>query len=104
MKEKFMRYLFILSLLFLLSCESSTETEQKDDSYALFDSSDITCPNCGHTEIEILPTDQCLIKYDCKHCEETLTPQGDDCCVFCSYGNHECPSIQKKKNRNKDRR
>lgn len=95
-----MRYLFILSLLILVGCESNPETEQKEDSYALYDTSDITCPNCGFTETEVLPTDQCLLIYECKYCNKTLKPQGDDCCVFCSYGNHECPSIQKEKNKN----
>lgn len=56
--------------------------------------SEITCPYCGHQEIETLPTDYCIIAYDCKECGETIRPEGDDCCVFCTHGTHKCPSKQ----------
>lgn len=89
-----MKYLFIFSLLFLFSCESTPEAVEEKDAFTTSDTSDITCPHCGYTETETLPTDQCLLVYNCKQCSQKLTPQGDDCCVFCSYGTHECPSIQ----------
>lgn len=57
--------------------------------------SEITCPNCGHTSIERMPIDQCLIRYQCKRCGIVMTPKRGDCCVFCSYGSVPCPSIQK---------
>lgn len=56
--------------------------------------SDITCPHCGHTKTEILPTDVCLLKYTCEKCKATLLTKDGDCCVFCSYGTHKCPSKQ----------
>ena len=54
----------------------------------------ITCPHCGHKKTEILPTDVCQIKYNCEKCKATLTPKGDDCCVFCTFSTHKCPSKQ----------
>lgn len=56
--------------------------------------SEITCPECGHQAMEELPTDVCQIKYDCKECGTVLTPDENDCCVFCTYGTHKCPSKQ----------
>jgi hypothetical protein len=93
-----MKYLFVLSLLFLFSCENAEMEKKENSGDATHLTCDITCPSCGYKHIEKMPTDQCVISYDCKHCEYTMTPQGDDCCVFCSYGNHECPSIQEKEN------
>lgn len=56
--------------------------------------SDITCPECGHTATETLPTEVCVIKYNCKNCQAILTPDENDCCVYCTYGTHKCPSMQ----------
>lgn len=56
--------------------------------------SEITCPKCGHKEVETLPTEVCQIKYTCKSCNEVMYPKDDDCCVFCTYGDHKCPSKQ----------
>ncbi|MEX2614616.1 MAG: GDCCVxC domain-containing (seleno)protein [Alphaproteobacteria bacterium] len=60
--------------------------------------SDITCPECGHTETETMPTDTCQWFYDCKGCATVLKPNRGDCCVFCSYGTVPCPPIQARKN------
>jgi hypothetical protein len=57
--------------------------------------STITCPQCGYAEEEIMPTDACLFFYACKSCGALLKPKPGDCCVFCSYGSVECPSIQR---------
>lgn len=54
----------------------------------------ITCPDCGHYEIETMPTDSSQWFYECKNCEGLLSPKLGDCCVFCSYGDTRCPSIQ----------
>jgi hypothetical protein len=51
----------------------------------------ITCPKCGHRELEEMPTDACTFFYECKCCEEVIRPLPGDCCVFCSYGTVECP-------------
>jgi len=56
--------------------------------------STITCPGCGHSERETMPTDACQFFYDCKRCGALLRPKPGDCCVFCSYGDVKCPPIQ----------
>ena len=56
--------------------------------------SDITCPKCGFTKNEKMPKDVCLIKYACTKCNHEMVPDEDDCCVFCTYGTHKCPSMQ----------
>lgn len=56
--------------------------------------SEITCPKCGHQKIEKLPTEVCLVSYTCVNCKEILHPKDGDCCVFCTYGSHKCPSKQ----------
>jgi DNA-directed RNA polymerase subunit RPC12/RpoP len=37
--------------------------------------STITCPACGHTAIETMPTDACRYIYDCKACGAQLKPK-----------------------------
>ena len=59
--------------------------------------SEITCPECGYKKIETMPTDSCQFFYECGNCGTILRPKQGDCCVFCSYGDTICPSIQKKK-------
>lgn len=66
----------------------------KESSTSSSETSEITCPICGHKKIEILPTDVCAIKYTCEECNAELTPKEGDCCVFCTYGTHKCPSMQ----------
>ena len=56
--------------------------------------SELTCPNCGHKEVETMPTDSCMYYYECTNCKELLKPVKGDCCVFCSYGTVPCPPIQ----------
>lgn len=56
--------------------------------------SEITCPKCGNKKSEILPTEVCLISYTCEKCKTVLHPKDGDCCVFCTYGDHKCPSKQ----------
>ena len=58
------------------------------------ETSEITCPECGHKKIETLPTDVCTILYNCENCQTKLSPKEGDCCVFCTYGTHKCPSMQ----------
>ena len=54
----------------------------------------LTCPLCGHSNAEVMPTDSCQWFYKCAKCGETLKPKAGDCCVFCSYGSVPCPPIQ----------
>lgn len=56
--------------------------------------STITCPKCGHTKEELMPTDACQYFYECENCKSVLKPKQGDCCVFCSYGTMKCPPIQ----------
>ena len=55
----------------------------------------LTCPLCGHSDTEAMPTDACLYFYDCKACGALLKPKSGDCCVFCSYGSAPCPPVQR---------
>ena len=54
----------------------------------------ITCPNCGTTKSETMPTDACQFFYKCTGCDAMLKPKSGDCCVFCSFGSVPCPPIQ----------
>jgi len=56
--------------------------------------STITCPECGHHQTEIMPTDACQFFWDCPKCGIKLKPKQGDCCVFCSFGSISCPPIQ----------
>jgi hypothetical protein len=56
--------------------------------------STITCPDCGHSATEIMPTDACQYFYYCKGCGHQMKPKKGDCCVYCSYGSVPCPPIQ----------
>ena len=56
--------------------------------------STITCPECGHSETETMPTDACQFFYECKGCGALLRPNPGDCCVYCSFGTVPCPPIQ----------
>lgn len=56
--------------------------------------STLTCPQCGHSSTNTMPTDACQYFYDCKGCGTVLKPLSGDCCVYCSYGDMICPPIQ----------
>jgi len=56
--------------------------------------SDITCPECGYTKTESMPTDACQWFYECENCKILLKPKPGYCCVYCSYGTVPCPPIQ----------
>jgi len=72
-----------VSAAYTINLTSKTSTE-----------SEITCPKCSHRKIEKLPTEVCLVSYTCENCKEILHPKDGDCCVFCTYGSHKCPSKQ----------
>jgi hypothetical protein len=54
----------------------------------------LTCPRCGFSSRETMPTDTCQFFYECRDCKTLLRPKPGDCCVFCSYGSVKCPPIQ----------
>ena len=56
--------------------------------------STLTCPACEHVGRETMPTDACQYFYHCKGCGTVLKPNPGDCCVFFSYGDTQCPSVQ----------
>lgn len=56
--------------------------------------STITCPTCGFKKTETMPTEVCLLSYTCEKCNTVMHPKDGDCCVFCTYGDHKCPSKQ----------
>jgi hypothetical protein len=62
-------------------------------SAALLEST-LTCPQCGATQKESMPTDACVFFWTCPGCSVRLKPKAGDCCVFCSYGDVDCPPIQ----------
>lgn len=69
--------------------------EGHQDSPVMQLQSTLTCPACGHTTAETMPTDACQFFYDCTGCGTRLKPKAGDCCVFCSYGSVPCPPVQK---------
>ena len=46
-----------------------------------------------------MPTNICIVIYDCKGCGEQLRPLPGSCCVFCSYGSVPCPPVQQARDR-----
>lgn len=64
--------------------------------------STITCPSCGNRQTETMPTDACQFFYDCKSCGVVLRPYPGDCCVFCSFGDFSCPSVQERRKSDAD--
>ena len=84
----------IIVAVILVSCAEEVDVPDVVDTKIEEGYSNITCPSCGHTEKEKLPTETCQVYYNCKKCDKKLTPEGDDCCVYCTYGTHKCPSKQ----------
>ena len=54
----------------------------------------LTCPECGHSKQEIMPTAACQFFYECENCMTMLRPLPGDCCVLCSCGTVRCPPMQ----------
>ena len=59
--------------------------------------STITCPECGFSKLEEMPTNACQWFYECESCKALIKPLARDCCVYCSYGTVQCPPIQEGK-------
>jgi hypothetical protein len=57
----------------------------------------LTCPQCGASTAELMPTDACIYFHECASCRAVLRPKAGDCCVFCSYGTVKCPPVQQDK-------
>ena len=56
--------------------------------------SELICPFCHAHHTETMPIDACIYLFDCSACGSILKPKPGDCCVFCSYGSVQCPSVQ----------
>ena len=56
--------------------------------------STVQCPKCGFRSTERMPTDYSLVRYECKNCGYIMTPRKGTCCIFCSFGDVKCPSMQ----------
>lgn len=54
----------------------------------------LTCPHCKKTYEVEMPINYCRIVFKCIKCEKNITPKKDDCCIFCSYADKKCPSMQ----------
>jgi hypothetical protein len=54
----------------------------------------LTCPHCGFAAVEVMPTNACIFFHECRGCGVLLRPNAGDCCVFCSFGSVECPTMQ----------
>lgn len=99
-KISFLFYLF--ATLFLIQCNIPQQKENNTNNVSVVDSlkiaidtslqSEITCPECGFKKAQTMPTEVCLISYVCEKCKSVINPKKGDCCVFCSYGTHKCPS------------
>lgn len=91
--------IFVFVVWAFAHCNSETNSDsERIESIKLPEvskTSEITCPYCGHKKVESLPTEVCQIKYNCENCKKTILPKDGDCCVYCSYGTHKCPSMQK---------
>ena len=74
--------------------DSCCKKEAAESSTKVSETSEITCPKCGYKKTETLPTEVCQIKYTCDSCSAVSYSKDGDCCVFCSYGTHKCPSKQ----------
>jgi len=58
----------------------------------------LTCPACGASSTETMPTDACQYFYECPKCKAMFKPNKGDCCVFCSFGTVKCPPVQQERN------
>lgn len=56
----------------------------------------LTCPHphCQHQQQVMMPTTSCQLFYTCEACSITHAHKKGDCCVFCSYADKPCPSLQ----------
>lgn len=103
MKFSIRNIFFVLAVFIFAECNSSEKSSKSNSENEIdnvqsgtkkYETCEITCPHCGHKKTEILPTEVCQIKYQCEKCQQILAPKGDDCCVYCTYSTHKCPSKQ----------
>jgi len=54
----------------------------------------LTCPVCGQAQDVDMPEYGCVSFHDCADCKTRVQARKGECCVFCSYGDVPCPSVQ----------
>ncbi|WP_280985258.1 GDCCVxC domain-containing (seleno)protein [Dichotomicrobium thermohalophilum] len=42
-----------------------------------------------------MPLNACVYFHECTRCRAIFRPKAGDCCVFCSYGDIDCPPVQR---------
>ena len=70
------------------------QPDRMTDAMSIHLNSIITCPACGFSREEAMPTDACVWYWECPACKTLVRPQPGDCCVYCSYGSVPCPPVQ----------
>lgn len=71
-----------------------TDTGSRSASASTTTVATIVCPVCGTATRQSMPSDRCVFFYECPACGTVLRPRPGDCCVFCSYADVSCPSVQ----------
>lgn len=66
-----------------------------DNHQEIVHESTVTCPECGSKTDEQMPENACRYFWECPHCKAVTKAKKGDCCVFCSYGTHDCPPVQR---------
>lgn len=56
--------------------------------------STVSCPHCGKSSRDQMPSNACVYFYHCLRCDRIFKPLPGDCCVYCSYGDVPCPPKQ----------
>ena len=57
--------------------------------------STIICSIYHKYTTEPMPTSFCQYLWKYPHCKNNLKPKEEDCCIYCSHGDVNYPSIQK---------
>ena len=57
--------------------------------------STFTCPKCNRRSRDQMPTNASVYFYGCAKCGTIIRPLPGRCCVYCSYGDHPCPTKQR---------
>jgi len=78
----------------LVGCALLVQSRGSRTKPPIVTTSTISCPQCGARTTAQMPTNACQYFFECPHCSAQLRPKPGDCCVFCSYGDIQCPPKQ----------
>ena len=59
--------------------------------------STLTCPECKSRSRDQMPSNASVYFYECMRCYRIIKPLVGKCCVYCSYADVACPSMQRGK-------